>query len=105
MTHDRFNDDNGNARGEGLTRRGFLGAGTLGGAALAGAATLGGVAMTRETWASSVKEAMAKAHVGPGELDEYYGFWSGGHSGEVRVLGVPSMRELLRIPEIGRAHV
>ncbi|KYZ85599.1 TAT-dependent nitrous-oxide reductase [Alcanivorax sp. KX64203] len=98
MTHDRFNDDNGNARGEGLTRRGFLGAGTLGGAALAGAATLGGVAMTRETWASSVKEAMAKAHVGPGELDEYYGFWSGGHSGEVRVLGVPSMRELLRIP-------
>lgn len=30
MTHDRFNDDNGNARGEGLTRRGFLGAGTLG---------------------------------------------------------------------------
>ncbi|MGB1763520.1 TAT-dependent nitrous-oxide reductase [Alloalcanivorax xenomutans] len=98
MTHDRFNDDNGNARGEGLTRRGFLGASTLGGAALAGAATLGGVAMTRETWASSVKEAMAKAHVGPGELDEYYGFWSGGHSGEVRVLGVPSMRELLRIP-------
>ncbi|MCU5780821.1 nitrous-oxide reductase [Alcanivorax balearicus MACL04] len=98
MTHDRFNDDNGNAQGEGLTRRGFLGAGTLGGAALAGAATLGGVVMTRETWAASVKEALAKTHVEPGELDEYYGFWSGGHSGEVRVLGVPSMRELLRIP-------
>lgn len=83
----------------GLSRRGFLGATAVTGATLAaGAATMGGTVMTRESWAAAVKESQLKTHVGPGELDEYYGFWSGGHSGEVRVLGVPSMRELMRIP-------
>ncbi|MEK8051951.1 TAT-dependent nitrous-oxide reductase [Ideonella sp. DXS22W] len=37
-------------------------------------------------------------HPKPGELDTYYGLWSGGHTGDVRVLGMPSGREILRIP-------
>ena len=37
-------------------------------------------------------------HLKPGELDSYYGLWSGGHTGDLRVLGLPSGRELLRIP-------
>lgn len=38
------------------------------------------------------------ATVPPGEHDDYYAFLSGGHSGDVRVYGVPSMRQIMRIP-------
>ncbi|MBP8223949.1 MAG: TAT-dependent nitrous-oxide reductase, partial [Aeromonas sp.] len=84
----------------GLSRRGFLGATAMtgAGAALVGAAGLGSAVMSRESWAAAVKDAKLKYHVAPGELDDYIGFWSGGHQGEVRVLGIPSMRELMRIP-------
>jgi len=40
----------------------------------------------------------ANVHLKPGELDTYYGLWSGGHNGDVRVLGLPSGREIHRIP-------
>src|SRR5690606_23164653 len=89
--------DNKQTPSGGLSRRRFLGASAVTGAAVA-ATALGGAVMTRESWAAAVKESLQKIHVGPGELDDYYGFWSGGHQGEVRVLGVPSMRELMRIP-------
>ena len=96
-------DQNKNAAPEtekqGLSRRSFLGATAMTGAtALAGATGLGSAVMTRESWAQAVKDAHSKIVVKPGELDTYYGFWSGGHQGEVRVFGVPSMRELMRIP-------
>ena len=40
----------------------------------------------------------ASTHLKPGELDTYYGLWSGGHTGDMRVLGLPSGREITRIP-------
>ncbi|WP_150304919.1 TAT-dependent nitrous-oxide reductase [Pseudomonas saliphila] len=83
---------------KGLSRRGFLGASAMTGAAVVGATALGSSIMSREAFAEAAKEAKSKTHVAPGELDDYYGFWSGGHQGEVRVMGVPSMRELMRIP-------
>ncbi|MBU6955632.1 TAT-dependent nitrous-oxide reductase [Hahella sp. HN01] len=89
-------------RDSGISRRGFLGgAAVTGVSAVTGMAAMTGFGssiMSPESWAAAVKTAHQKASVEPGELDEYYGFWSGGHSGEVRVLGVPSMRELMRIP-------
>ncbi len=98
---DKINTPPAKPESKGLSRRGFLGASAATGAAVA-ATAFGGAVMSRETWAQAVtdaqKAAMSKIHVGPGELDEYYGFWSGGHQGEVRVLGVPSMREIMRIP-------
>ena len=93
---------------KGLSRREVLGTGvkvaTAAGAGAAVAAT-GLVAVSEK--GIGPKEAQAAshenpAHVGPGDLDEYYGFWSGGHSGEVRIIGVPSMRELMRIPVFNR---
>lgn len=49
--------------------------------------------------AQADREANALAsYVAPGEKDEYYLFYSGGHSGQVFVAGIPSMRHITTIP-------
>jgi nitrous-oxide reductase len=48
--------------------------------------------------ASDVAAAAQKVYVAPGDLDPYYMFASGGHSGNVYVYGVPSMRHISTIP-------
>ncbi|HMM76650.1 MAG TPA: TAT-dependent nitrous-oxide reductase [Gammaproteobacteria bacterium] len=48
--------------------------------------------------AAPAADAAAATHLKPGELDTYYGLWSGGHTGDVRILGLPSGREIHRIP-------
>lgn len=93
------------------SRRSFMkggaavGAGLLGAGALGvrgeGDSILGGLFGAKEAHAAS-KSGGQSAHVPPGKLDDYYGFWSGGQSGEIRILGVPSMREIKRIPVFGR---
>ena len=94
----------------GLSRRSFLGTAAASGAGIAGAGLLGLAGCTKtegDKAAASGAAPAAKAegaagamtsHIGPGELDQYYGFLSGGQSGEMRLVGVPSMRELIRIP-------
>jgi nitrous-oxide reductase len=47
---------------------------------------------------SSRAAAAEKVYVAPGELDKYYGFLSGGQSGSVFVIGVPSGRLIREIP-------
>jgi nitrous-oxide reductase len=48
--------------------------------------------------ASDLAVAAQKTYVAPGDLDEYYMFASGGHSGQVYVYGLPSMRHISTIP-------
>ncbi len=87
------------------SRRGFLsGAAVLvGGTAVAwGLEGCAGDAGGGGAKPGTTPHAKPKGHVEPGQMDDYYGFFSGGQSGEIRILGVPSMRELKRIPVFNR---
>jgi len=94
---------------DGMNRRALLG-GTAKAAALAGIGAVGGGAALAGAGLLSASPAEAAGAAGkgsshevrPGDLDEYYVFHSGGHSGEIRIMGAPSMRELMRIPVFNR---
>ena len=71
-------------------------------AGVAGLAAGGGTVAAMRQALAQRSASHAEVEVRPGDLDEYYGFSSGGQSGEVRIIGIPSMRELMRIPVFHR---
>jgi len=85
----------------GPTRRDIL-SGSARLATLAGAGSLAGIGGASLLSSEARAAAQGRGEVAPGELDEYYGFWSSGQAGEMRILGVPSMRELMRVPVFNR---
>ena len=93
------------SRSRRLSRRDLIGtsaklAGVAGAAGVVGAATL--TSLADQAAAQAARSTGQSAEVRPGDLDEYYGFNSSGQTGEVRILGLPSMRELMRIPVFNR---
>lgn len=58
----------------------------------------GGRRRASEAQRGDVQQAAMKTYVAPGDTDEYYVFYSGGHSGQVFVAGAPSMRHITTIP-------
>ncbi|KQV23663.1 nitrous-oxide reductase [Rhizobium sp. Root1203] len=83
-----------------FNRRQLLG--TTAFAAAAGVTGVGGALTLSGAMATPAGAESLDYEVKPGELDEYYVFVSGGQSGEIRVVGLPSMRELMRIPVYNR---
>lgn len=100
-----------NEKSTGIDRRHLLGgtakvaalAGLTGAIGGAGAIAVGDFLLgAAPAHAASSGGGKQSAEVKPGDLDEYYVFHSGGQSGEVRIMGAPSMRELMRIPVFTR---
>jgi len=91
-----------------LTRRDMLNrtaaaAATAGVVGATGGLSIAGLMDTAvPTAAAATNDAAGHASVAPGELDEYYVFASSGQTGEMRILGLPSMRELMRVPVFNR---
>jgi len=83
-----------------MMKRGVLAAGAIVAALALGrcAPSAPKQAKKAPTASSDLQVAAMKTYVPPGDLDEYYLFSSGGHSGQVYVYGVPSMRHLSTIP-------
>jgi nitrous-oxide reductase len=74
----------------------FIGGGGANGGATIGSGDLNEIARQRGLSPIDVQNAI-KSYVPPGSHDEYIMFASGGHSGQVHVIGVPSMRLLKTI--------
>jgi nitrous-oxide reductase len=70
--------------------------------ALVLAAVIGTIGVMRSLGCGTARSARAvaaeKVYVAPGEYDKYYAFLSGGQSGSVFVIGIPSCRLLREIP-------
>ena len=91
-----------NENGKGVSRRTLLGTtAAAAGVGLAGGAVMkdGGFVSVADAQtkagapkAPPARPAVQKTEVAPGELDEYYVFFSSGQSGEMRIEGRPTMR-------------
>ena len=45
-----------------------------------------------------IEQSAVATYVAPGDLDQFYLFYSGGQSGNVYVAGIPSLRHIATIP-------
>ena len=97
--------------GKNVSRRALLGTTAAAGVGLAAGVALpidrgliaAAEAQTKgQPKAPAARPAVHKTEVAPGDLDEYYVFFSSGQCGEMRIVGLPSMRELMRVPVFNR---